>query len=380
MTVSTRPFAVRGQLAIDGSLHPGVVIVEEGVISDVRLGDRHLSLPETVIDSEIVSPGFIDLQVNGGFGVEVDADPDSFRHLSAQLPATGVTTWLPTVISSRPETYGPIFAAFHAATGCPGAEPLGFHLEGPFLSLEKKGAHDPSIISEANDTLIDTWLQESSVLLVTVAPERSGGKERIRRLRERDIVISLGHTNATYEDFLAGAEAGATMATHLYNAMSPFGHRAPGVIGAVLLDDRLTAGLIADGIHSHRASLELAFLCKGARGIALVSDMMAAAGMPTGVYPLGGQDVTTDGFSARLPDGTLAGSLLTMDQAIRNMVDWEICSAAQAIQMATETPARLLGLSDRGQLQPGTRADITLLDEALMVQQVFIHGNPSTAG
>ena len=209
---------------------------------------------------------------------------------------------------------------------------------------------------------------------MTIAPERPDALDRIRRLRDRGIVVSLGHTDANVAEFTAGVDAGATMATHLFNAMSPFGHREPGAIGAVLTDDRVTAGLIADGVHSHPAALRLALRAKGPTRIALVTDMMAAAGMPPGTYTLGDQLVTTDGGSARLADGTLAGATLLMDAAVRNMVAWTGASVADAIRMATETPANILGRPDLGRLATGNPADLTLLTDDLEVTATLVGG------
>jgi N-acetylglucosamine-6-phosphate deacetylase len=377
---TTQPFAIRGQLAISGELHRGAIVVSDGLIDAVHFGDSPGNLPEQVIDTLIVTPGFIDLQVNGGFGVEVDSDPESFRVLSQRLPETGVTSYLPTIISSPADHYQPIFQAFEVVSAYSGARALGFHLEGPFLSMARKGAHDPEAISAAPDHLIEEWVRSGFVRLVTVASEREDGTNRIRKLVEAGIVVSLGHTDGTYDEFLSGVDAGATMATHLFNAMSPFNHREPGVIGAALVDDRVTVGLIADGIHSHIASLKLAFRTKGPERIALVSDMMAAAGMSPGIYPLGGREIATDGISARLPDGTLAGSLLTMDQGIRNLVEWGICSAAEAIQMSTESPANVLGCPQIGRLESGCDADLVLLDGALEPCLTFVRGRVAYNG
>jgi N-acetylglucosamine-6-phosphate deacetylase len=173
---------------------------------------------------------------------------------------------------------------------------------------------------------------------------------------------------------MRGVDAGATMATHLYNAMSGFAHRAPGAVGAVLSDRRLTAGLIADGVHSHPASVALALRCKGPEGIALVTDASAGAGAPPGVYKLGGRDVTVDGRSARLADGTLAGSVLLLDQAVRNVMLWTGLDLASCLRMASEVPARLLGLGTKGRLAAGCDADLALLDEALEVQATYRGG------
>jgi len=373
-TVLGATFAVRGDLAINGTLARGAVVVEGGHIGAVITQPRDGDLPETVIDAHIVAPGFIDLQVNGGFGVEAGDDPESYRVLAARLPETGVTAYLPTVISSPPEFYSGVLAAFNASAGRRGAEALGFHFEGPFLSPNQMGAHPPDAILSAPDALITIFAGSSAVRLVTLAPERTGGTDRIRTLRQAGVKVSLGHTDATYEEFVKGINAGATMSTHLYNAMSELHHRSPGAVGATLLDDRVVAGLIADGVHAVRAAVAIALRMKGPAGVALVTDMISAAGMPPGTYTLGGRDVISDGVAARLPDGALAGSLLTMDQAIRNLVGWGSAAPAVAIQMATQTPADVLGLTDRGRLTAGSIADLVLLDGQLNVETTIVRG------
>jgi N-acetylglucosamine-6-phosphate deacetylase len=210
------------------------------------------------------------------------------------------------------------------------------------------------------------------VRLVTVAPERPGALRFIRRLVARGVVVSLGHTGASHEEMLRGAAAGARMVTHLFNAMAPFAHRAPGAVGAALIDDRLTCGLIADGVHCHAAAIRLAVRAKGPERVALVTDAMAAAGMPPGRYRLGGRPVSSDGVAARLADGTLAGSLLTMDRAVRNTVELAGVPVPDALRMASEVPARLLGL--RHGLARGRAADLVLLDRGLGVQATIVAG------
>jgi N-acetylglucosamine-6-phosphate deacetylase len=371
---STHRYAIRGTLALGGSLEEGAVVVEGERIAAVSRSTRDGDLPAEIIEAEIVSPGFIDLQVNGGFGVEIDADPESFRLVSRKLPESGVTSYLPTVISSFADHYGGVFAAFDEAGGCAGARALGVHLEGPFLAAARKGAHPIAAIEQGSDALFEQFLNFPETRLVTLAAERPGNPERIQRLRERGIIVSLGHTDATIDELTAAVDAGAVMATHLYNAMSPFGHREPGVIGAVLTEDRLVAGLIADGVHAHPRAVTLAIRAKGTDRIALVTDLMAAAGMPPGDYTLGGQLVSTDGVAARLPDGTLAGAVLLMNEAIRNAATWGNVTIAQAIRMATEVPGRLLGRDDIGQIRPGARADLVLLDRDLDVMRTVIGG------
>ena len=369
-----RRFAVRGDLAIGGALEAGAVVVDGDRIAEVVRSPRAGALPDEVLDAPIVAPGLVDLQVNGGFGVDVGPEPNTLRELARRLPETGVTSYLPTLISSPAAAYRPLFAAFDAAHDAPGARALGLHLEGPYLSPRRKGAHPLAAIEEADPCLLDLLLEGDRVRVITLAPERDGGLERIRRIRERGVVASLGHTDASCAEFAAGVDAGATMATHLYNAMSPFGHREPGAVGAALTDGRVTVGLIADGIHSHPASLRLAVKAKGAEGIALVTDMMSAAGMPHGDYLLGGQPVVVDADGARLADGTLAGAVLTLDEAVRTTVRWTGVDPGEAIRMATEVPARLLGRSEVGRLAPGARADLVLFDADLGVAATIVGG------
>lgn len=367
-------YAIRGDLVIGDRLERGAAVIQDGRIVEVAKDPRDADLPETIIEAAIVSPGLIDLQVNGGYGVEIGDDPAAIRHLAARLPSTGVTAFLPTFISARAQQYARAFAAFDAAKDAAGARPLGLHIEGPFLSPLRAGAHRREVIEAADDTLFETLLAADSLRLMTLAPERAGADERIRRLREQGVLVSLGHTNATFQEFEAGVDAGARMATHLYNAMSAFAHRSPGAIGAALVDQRLTVGLIADGVHSHPASINLAVRAKGAERVALVSDMMPAAGMPPGNYELGGQAVIVDGAAARLADQTLAGSIVTLDQAIRNIVAWTGATPAEAIRMASEIPARLLGLSDTGRIAPRLVADLVLFDDDLNIEATIVAG------
>jgi N-acetylglucosamine-6-phosphate deacetylase len=368
------PFAVRGNLLLGNRFSPGALVIEDGKIAAIQREPLDTSLPSRVIEVDYISPGFIDLQVNGGFGVEVGNDPAAIRHLSACLPATGVTAFLPTVVTAPDDFYQQAFAAFDAARDAQGARPLGLHLEGPLLALARKGAHRPEIIEAANPAILDQFAASGVTRLVTLASERPGVLPAIRRLRDAGIVVSLGHTDATIAQFLTGVDAGATMATHLYNAMSPFHHRDPGVIGGALVDDRVTVGLIPDGIHSHPASLQLAVRAKSPRRIAIVTDMMSAAGMAPGAYHLGGQEVIVDERSARLASGALAGSIILMDEAVRNLIRWTEATPAEAMMMASTVPAHVLGLKQAGKIIAGYRADLTLLAQDWSIVATIIGG------
>lgn len=368
-------FAVRGKLLLGTHLEEGTLVVEDGLLTNVHRGHiRDGNLPETVIDAAIISPGLIDLQVNGAYGREVTANPDDIDDISRNLLSTGCTAWLPTVVTAPAEFYPPVFEGWLNHRVEAGAVPLGFHLEGPFISTEKKGAHRIECIEAASEKLFESWLEQESILLVTLAPERKGATGRIRRLTQRGVLVSLGHTNATYEEFVWGIDAGARKATHLFNTMTSIHHRAPGAMVATLVDDRITAGLIPDGVHSHPATIRLALKSKGADGIVIVSDMMSACGLGPGIYSLSTKQVTVDATSARLADGTLAGSILTMDQALRNLVGWSDATPAEALHMMTAVPARLLGDEQRGRIVAGTRADLTLWDPALQPIRTIVGG------
>lgn len=369
---ASRAFTVAGQLLLGGELVPGTLMVDGGHIVGIRRGET--APGGASVQAEIIAPGYIDLQVNGGYGVEVTDGAEALRTLARRLPETGVTRFLPTVVSSPDDCYRDLALSIEAVGNAAGARPLGLHLEGPLLSSQRAGAHAADVIMAPSGPLLQRLLASGVVRMMTLAPEHSDAATQIRELRAQDITVSLGHTDASYDEFIAGVDAGATMATHLFNAMAPFHHRAPGAVGAALVDPRVTVGLIADGIHSHPASLRLTVAAKGTGGIALVTDMMSAAGMPPGRYALAGQHVNSDGASARLADGTLAGAIVTMDQAVRRMVRWAGLTPAAAIRMASETPARVLGLRDAGTIVEGGAADLVLLDRTLHVRATIIGG------
>lgn len=339
-----------------------------------------LALPEAtpVIDGTglILGPGLIDLQVNGGFGDDFTAAPETIWNVAAQLPRFGVTRFLPTIISSPPETVAVAQAVIQAGPpkGFRGALPLGLHLEGPFFNPEKRGAHNPNHLRQPDPALIETWSPAEGVRLVTLAPELTGAVTLIETLVARNVVVSAGHSQATFDEAQAGFAAGIRYGTHLFNAMPPLHHRKPGLAAALLSDKRLTIGLIADGIHVHPAMVKLAWQLAGSR-LNLVTDAMTALGMPPGAYVLGDQTVQVTETDARLADGTLAGSVLSLDQALRNLMTFAGVNLAQVLPLVTERPASLLGQADTlGRVAQGAQADLVLLDPAHQVVLTMVAG------
>lgn len=355
------------------------VLVSEGVIQAVD-SPAALACPPGVLvldgGGATLIPGFIELQLNGGFGFDFTEDPESIWRVGSLLPRFGVTTFLPTVITSPLETVGRAMRV--VTTGRPadyrGAEPVGLHVEGPFLNPRKKGAHNPAYLRLPSPDLVRGWTPGNGVRLVTLAPELPGALETIAALTRQGVIVSAGHSLATQEEAEAGIASGIRMGTHLFNAMPALEHRAANLTGVLLTDERVGFGLIADGIHIDPLMVKLAWQLKGGRGLALVTDAMAALGMPPGTSRLGGFDVIVDETSARLADGTLAGSILTEDAAMRNLMRFTGCTLAEAAETLTGMPAELLGLHDRGRLQPGMRADLVLLDTDHAVLATWVGG------
>ncbi len=310
------------------------------------------------------APGYIDWQLNGGFGLDFTENPESIWDVAAKLLEHGVTAFLPTIITAPLNTYSAAQKTLSAGppNGFRGAKPLGLHFEGPYLNPGKKGAHNPAYLRRPALDETRLWSRKNGVWVVTLAPELPGAMAMIQALQKNGVVISAGHSLATYEQALEAFAAGVTCATHLFNAMPALDHRQPGLIAACLADGKVTAGLIPDGIHVHPAMVKLAWKNKGTHRMAIVTDAMAALGMKAGVYKLGDYEVTVDETSARLKDGTLAGSIVHMDQAVRNLMQFSGCSLAQAVGAASINPARLIGADQKGRLQRGADADLLLMD------------------
>jgi N-acetylglucosamine-6-phosphate deacetylase len=369
------PYALVGETLTTSGLTRAAVVVQNGKIDALLRDPRTGDLPREHREfAGLLCPGFIDLQINGAFGADIGPDPNAIRTLVTKLPATGVTSFLPTLISSPPERYEEFFDTLEESAIARGARVLGAHLEGPFLATERKGAHDPANLRPIDLGFLRKLLRPGKVKVMTLAPELPNSLEAIELLLEEGAVASAGHTEATYEEIIRAAEVGLSQGTHLYNAMRPLAHREPGTVGALLTDDRLRVGIISDGVHVHEAALRLAYRAKGSEGLILVTDAMEAASMAPGDYELGGRRVDLEAGAVRLPDGTLAGSALTMDEAVRNAAEFLGVSLTEAVRMASEVPASALNLEDKGRIAAGCDADFVLLDARGTVLETIVGG------
>lgn len=355
--------SARQVLTPTGWLTDGVIDTADGRISA-------LSSSHGPADHAFLVPGFIDLQVNGFDTIDLAVAPaESWATVSSSLAAHGVTAWLPTLVSRPLDLYPPWLdsLATLAANRAP-ADPriLGAHLEGPWLG-DRVGAHR----DVAAGPIDLRWIDElpATVKVVTLGPERQGANEAIARLAARGIVVALGHTDASHQVATDAFDAGATMLTHCFNATPALHHRAPGVIGAALSRDDVVVSLIADGIHVHPDVLRIAFRAKGAGRVLLISD---ASGWASG--SLGAQKVELIDGAPRTAEGTLAGSALTLDDAVRYVVEHCAVPLEEAIGAATSVPARILRRDDIGCLAPNANADVVALDDNLGVRAVWIGG------
>lgn len=327
----------------------------------------------------ILAPGFVDWQVNGGGGVLFNdtPTPDGVRAIVEAHRRFGTTAMLPTLITDAPlKLEAALDAAREARASIPGA--LGIHLEGPFIDARRKGAHPHEWIRPMRDADAEALIAgRSGVMVVTLAPA-SVSNRQISKLAQNGIVVSIGHSEASAEEARAAFEAGARAVTHLYNAMSQLGHRAPGLVGAALVDPRVICGFIADGFHVHETAARIAYGAKGASGIALVSDAMPPAANGPPAYELQGRRVSQVGHRLTLDDGTLAGAAITMLDAVRYSITTLGIDVAAALEMATLTPARLLRIDQiHGRLRAGARADLVHVSNDLDLQRVWIAGEES---
>ncbi len=372
---------VRGRLVLGDEVVPGRLVLDGGWISAVEPDPSDA----VAAAGPLIAPGFIDVHVHGWGGYDATGDADALSGMARALLRQGVTSFLPTA-PTLPEAELPRFAdrvrSWMPGAPADGAQPLGFNLEGPFLAPARKGAHDPALLrtpasfgAAAIEALLD------GLRIMTIAPELPGALELIRQLAARGIAPSMGHSAATLEEARAGFAAGGVTTTHLFNAMTGVDHRLPGLAVAALTDDRAFVELIADVNHVHPALWPLVTRTKPRDRLVLVSDALPIAGMGDGRVTIGGLEVdVVDGRATLTGTDTLAGSVIALDTAVRNLVR-EGCSVPAAVAAAATNPAALLDAADRGRLEAGRRAHLVVLDESLRVRRVtrgagWIEGAP----
>jgi len=392
--MKTKRWLISGPTVLpDCSIQEKTIFIEDGFIQDVK-NDRD---PDADIETTgLIAAGFVDLQINGGYGVDFSGSHSTHDvlNVAARLPETGVTSFLPTIVTSEFSKYPQLLETIRSAMveqnninyrSTLGARIMGVHLEGPYINPIRRGAHPLQFIRPISLEEIKKWTDPELVRMVTLAPELPGAIETIQWLRRNGIVVSLGHSDATLEQSREAFQSGARCVTHLFNAMSPFHHREPGLIGAALTQNNWL-GLIVDGVHVHPEVIKLVYQSVNNKAIILVTDAMAGLGLTEQEWSessiqLGHnrtkieKNESDSSWSVRLDDGTLAGSVLTMDQAVRNMMNFSDCSPGEAIRMGSQNPSRLVKhYSESGKIAPKFPADLVILDGNLKVKFTFIAG------
>ena len=366
------------------------VLTEQGWLDDhqLRIDNNTIvaiePIPHGVMarDAELLCPAYIDIHVHGGDGLDVmDDDPGILDRLAMYKTREGVGAWLPTTVTAP---FAEIERALQRIAhrvfqGGPGASVLGSYLEGPYFTPQNKGAHPPELFRELIIAELDRLIEvsQNTLRVVALAPEKPAALELIKHLKSRDVRVMLGHSAASYEETIRAFDAGADGLVHCFNGMTGLHHRNPGMVGAGLTDKRAWLELIADGHHVHPAVMNISCSCAKPR-IVLITDAMSAAGMPDGEYSICGYPVTMHNGVVRTESGGLAGSTLTLDAAVRNLVDQVGVSAEDAIHMASLHPAKLLGLDKNlGSLAVGKRANLLALNSQLFVHNIWINGQSS---
>ncbi|QRG66410.1 N-acetylglucosamine-6-phosphate deacetylase [Brevibacillus choshinensis] len=377
-------FALRGAVIANGQeIENGLVVVEGQTIQFAGpAGNYTGDMPQQVLEVKEgwITPGFIDIHMHGIEGHDtMDGTPESLQAISRALTRFGVTTFLATTMTSPYSELETVLKSIaqNSRNGLPGAQVAGIHLEGPWINPRYKGAQKEENIAvpELDDVRRLYELAEGLIKVVTIAPEQPEALAAISWLEGQGVIVSAGHTGATFAQAAHAVEAGVRHFTHCFNAMTGLHHREPGVVGAAMYHEQLSTELIADGIHVHPAVMKILYRVKTAGRLALVSDSMRATAMGEGTYDLGGQEVHVHGEQAKLADGTLAGSILTLNRAVGNMVTLGGVPLPEAVDMASLTPASILGIADRkGRLDAGYDADIVVLDKSFEVKSTFVAG------
>jgi len=356
------------------------VLIEDGRILAVGPGLDSAAADENIdATGHIVAPGYVDVHIHGSAGHDtMDGTREAIEGIARFIATHGVTSFCPTTLTQAVED---IMRSVRAVYECTengiegGARPLGVHLEGPCIDADQKGAQPEQYVRTAAAIEYRQLFRLGNIKLITLAPEIAENRDLISFARSQGAAVVVGHSSANYEDLVEALKLGVNHATHTFNRMKGIHHREPGTVGGVLLLDEIYAEFIADGVHLHPAIVDMIFRLKGADRAIAITDAISGAGMPDGDYELGGQKIVVKEGAVRLEDGTLAGSSLTLDAAVRNIVKFTRASLPEAIQMASLTPARSIGVANRkGSLEPGKDADVVILDNDLTVLSAMVGG------
>ena len=361
-----------------------VVISDDGKIAYVGVAENAPQVDGKKIDlrNRYVVPGFIDVHVHGGHGISFGYSgnaAEELRSYSEWIAHTGVTGYLCSLAAPDAQSLVEMVTSFADAleAGVPGAEPLGIHLEGPFLNKEKKGAFNPAWLRMPATQEVEAVLRagRGTIRQITLAPELPGAMEVAARCRAEGVVVSLGHTNSDYETAGSVLKGNFTHVTHTFNAQRGFHHREPGVFGAILTSDEVSSELIADNVHAHYGAMKVLVRCLGTDRVVLITDAMPGAGLPDGVFDLVGFKVTVKDGQATLPDGTIAGSTVSMNRCVRNANQLVGVPLRDAVKMASLNPARAMGFAHRlGSIAVGKDASLVVIDEQVNVYLTMVKG------
>ncbi|HDK7167466.1 TPA: N-acetylglucosamine-6-phosphate deacetylase [Clostridium botulinum] len=371
---------VNGKIIVGNEILENKVLLFEKKIIDILDRDNVcLSKNDYIIDAKglYISPGFIDVHIHGSGGKDaMDGKIESIKVISNTIAKRGVTSFLPTTMTMAKEHIYKALDVIEQAmnTDLGGAKVLGAHLEGPFINPKYKGAQKVDFIKNPSFDFIKGY--ENVIKIITLAPEKDENFKFLKYIKENtDIVLSIGHSDATYEQAIAAIDNGISRATHIFNAMTPLNHRKPGIIGAIMNTD-ISCELIADNIHVHKGAINVLTKIKGKDKIILITDSMRAGCMNNGIWELGGQKVIVKNGSARLEDNTLAGSILTLDNAIKNMKNNIDASLCEIISMVTINPAKDINIYDKkGSIEKGKDSDIVIFDKDINIRMTIVEGN-----
>lgn len=372
-------YIINGQVYIDHTFQKKTIYIQDGTIN---LLEADCQTSGTVFDAagRRIVPGFIDIHTHGAVGVDINgASAEDLEKIGKFFAKNGTTSWLASILTDTEEQTSRAISQcieYQASAG-KGAQLLGIHLEGPFLASEFKGAMPEHLLKKGSADLAASYQRQANgnIRYITVSPEVEGVLELIPRLRELGIVVAMGHSGADYDTAMAAIQAGTAACTHTFNAMAPLHQHRPAIIGAALESD-VYCEMICDGLHLHPAIVRLLWKTKGPQRLVAITDSIMAAGLPDGNYHLGVNQVVVEKGDAKLAsDGTRAGSTLTQDRALRNLLSFTGLSLEEILPVLTENPAKLIGVYDRkGSIENGKDADLVVLDEQNQVADVFLQG------